>query len=364
MVREMFRVKDSFQLPEGEVEYSVEYAPESKKAFAQLHDALVDKGLTPWLTGTKDECVLALRKKVGTPPGRTRLPVILLLLTLATVVFISLLNRITYESFAPSIPGYLVLIPFWVVVGGALAVHQVGRRYVANRNKTPPPVSYAIPGIPFLTSTYVAIVLPTLGFVSVQPGPAINRDRLFGVMLVGPLLILAVGVAAYVAGAFASVQSSQPILACQNTSAYVTGCPSLIQSALDFLTAPFSPAVAPGYLRFSPLQDGATVGFLVAFISLLPMASFDGGYVASLVWGSSGARAATYLSVIALIVIDTPFYWVVAIVALLLAGRPVQPLLLDEVSELSSSRRFLYLGAIILGFLALPIPQNLGSFPL
>jgi hypothetical protein len=359
MVRGMFKVKDTYQLPEGEVEYTVEYGPETKRAFERLNDALAGKGLTPWLTGTKEECVLVLRKPTTVPSKRSRLPVILLLLTLASVVLFSLFDRVTYEVYAPSIPGFLVLIPYWIVVAAALGAHQLGRMAVAWRNKTPLPVSYVVPGIPYIT-----LVLPSLGFVSRQSGPAVNRDKLFGVILVGPLLVLAVAVVAYAIGAVSSVQSTQPLPSCQYTGSYISLCPSVIQSGLDYMTAPFSPAVAQGFLRFSPIQDGAAVCFLVAFIGFLPMASFDGGYLASLVWGRSGARVATYLSVLALILIDTPNYWGVAIVALLLAGRPVQPWVLDEVSGLSDKRKLIFLGAIALGFLALPIPQGFATFQL
>jgi hypothetical protein len=108
------------------------------------------------------------------------------------------------------------------------------------------------------------------------------------------------------------------------------------------------------------------VGFILAFIGLLPMTIYDGGLLSCIAWGERAARVTTYLSVLLLLLIDMNYatYWAVAIVALLLAGRPVRLKLLDEVSALSSSRRWVFIGSLVLAFLCLPVPHSLATFPL
>ncbi|MDA4121387.1 MAG: hypothetical protein OK404_03150 [Thaumarchaeota archaeon] len=358
-VRARFTVKDVFQLPEGETEYRVEYGPGSKQKFEELHKALLAQGLTPRLIGGRDNCVLVLRKASTLEVTRSRVPVMLALATLASVVFFSLFERLTYEQFAPAVAGYQVLGLYIGGVVGILGAHELGRRYVAKRSKSFSPGSYALPGIPYLTT-----ILPSLGFVSAQRKPAINRDKLFDIMLAGPLVALAVSVILYTMGGFMSTQSSHPLPSCESNSTYISVCSSVVQSALDAVTNPFLPAIAPGYLRFSPIQDAAAIGFLLTFINLLPMANFDGGFLSALTWGRRAARVATYLSALALITIDAPFYWGAGVFVLLLAARPLELQLLDEVSGATRSRRLLYLGALVIGFLCLPIPQNLATFAL
>ena len=122
--------------------------------------------------------------------------------------------------------------------------------------------------------------------------------------------------------------------------------------------------MAPGVVKLSPLADGATVGFLLTFVGILPMTHFDGGYLSSALFGGNVTRRATYLSVLALIIFDTPSYWALAIIILLMAGRPLTLQLYDEVSSPDRTKRFIFLLALLLAFLSLPIPQNIATIPL
>ncbi len=360
-IRSRFVVRDSFQLPDGEVEYKVEYTPDSKMRFEELHAELASRGLTPALVGTREDTALMIRKKQPLAPSRSRVPVILALLTLASVVVFAIFQRVSYQHFAPDFPGNVVFLTYAGAVVVVLAAHELGHRYLSLRSRTAPPLPYFIPGIPDVTA-----FLPALGAISRQREPAVNRDRMFDTMIIGPFLAFVAAVLIYALGGFFSVQSSLPIHGCQyvDTIEFCTINNSVVQTALDWLTGPFTPNIASGFVRFSPLQDGASVGFLLTFIGLLPMASFDGGHLFSLGWGAKGTRLATYLSVFALIALDTPNYWALAIVVLLVAGRPAVPRVLDEVSSISRSRRWLYLGALALAFLSIPVPQTLAFLPL
>ena len=361
LVRANFIVKDRFALPEGNVEYRVEYAPDSKDKFVALQTALSKEGLVPRLAGTKEECVLTVAKEAPPPQGRSRIPIVLALLTLVAVVAASLLEWDEVGSLVPSAPGYAVALAYGACVGGVLVARELAHRLAARRAGSGANSSLAVPGIPGVTA-----VLPTLGFLSVQRSPAVNRDRYFDVMLVGPFVTLAAAVVLEVAKGIAAYASSVQLLACTAVNSFVTVCPlnpSILQAGLDRALALVAPSASAGTL-LSPVGDAATVAFLLVFVGVLPMAAFDGGHLSSAAWGSRGARAATYLSVLVLIVLDTPFYWGVAIVVLLLAGRPVQVQVLDEVSALSKNRRLIYLVAIVIAFMCVPIPQNLATVPL
>ena len=144
--------------------------------------------------------------------------------------------------------------------------------YVSRRKGEAPPTPYLLPGIPGVTAA-----LPTLGIISRQREPAINRDRFFDVILAGPLLGLAAALTLYILGALVSIQSAVPLQSCQQVDGTATLCPSVIQMGLDAVVGPLMPHVAPGYSALSPLADGATVGLILTFVGLLPMASFEQG---------------------------------------------------------------------------------------
>ncbi len=362
LVRSSFKVTDSFQLADGEFEYRVEYEPGSKAAFKALCAELRQRGFAPWLTGSKDECTLVVRKRQPPRPAVSRVPVIMALLTLASVVVFGLLERAIYAVFAPQIPDFVVVISYSASIVAILAAHELGHRYVAEKEHVASPTPYLIPGIPDFTA-----FLPSLGIVSLQREPAVNRDAVFDLAIAGPLAAFAVTVVLYALSGFASVQSAVPFTGNQVVNPYVSVSqvnPSVVQMAIDSVLSRFSPAVAEGYFRLSPVNDAAAIGFLLTFLNLLPMTFFDGGYMAASVLGSRGVKLATYLCVLGLVTIDTPTYWVPAIIVLLIASRQPRGLVLDEVSGARPTKRLVLLLAILLAFLCLPLPQNFATFPL
>lgn len=368
-VRSKFTVKDGFQLPDGEMEFSVEYRPDSKERFVELCRELAASGFTPRLVGSEGDALLFVRKAQTAGKRGSRIPVIFALLTLGSIVVFGLLLGVAYQQYAPSVSESSAILLYGSAVIAVVAAHEFGHMYVSRRKGEVPPAPYLLPGIPSVTAA-----LPTLGIISRQRGPAVNRDRFFDVILAGPLLGLAFALMLYLLGALVSVQSAVPLQSCQhvNSTSTATLCPSIIQLGLDVVVGPLLPHVAPGYSTLSPLSDGATVGLILTFVGLLPITSFDGGHLSSLAWGPAASRIASYLSVILLISVDLttygdlPPYWALAFVVLLLmsSNRDSEPQLLDEISHISNARRWLYLGALVLALLCMPIPQTIAWFRL
>jgi hypothetical protein len=363
-VRSRFTVRDAYLLPDGEYEYRVEFGPDSKDKFADLRKELAPLGLTPWLTGTQEDCVLALRKNVSVSQKPSRVPVVLALLTFLVIIVFSYLEIQVDGQLAPVIPWYTAFFGFGTSVVVLLAARLLIHRYAARRFEGEPNSSYLLPGLPGITS-----VLPTLGFISYQHEPALNRDRYFDLMIVGPLAVLAASIVLQVIGDLTAVQSSVVLTTCQSVNSLVQVCPSnpsVIQLGLGYLLGPLLPAVAAGHGLVSPIGDGATVGFLLVFVAMLPMASFDGGQVSSVLWSVGRARIATYLSVLVLLALDTNelAYWGVAIAVLLVGGRPLRLSFMDDISRVSRKKLFIYLGLLLVAFLAVPIPHDIVAIPL
>jgi hypothetical protein len=361
-VRSKFAVRQFFALPEGEVEFQVAYDGKTKEKFALLEADLASQGYRPELTGTKDDCVLTLRKADPSRPKGSRVPVLLALFTMVSLVVFAIFQRIGYEQEAPSLPGYFVFFTFIAAIAGLIGVHELAQRLVARRRRAGQAGSYVVPGVPILPP-----FLPALGLVSAQRRPALNRDGLFDTVVVGPLAMLALAVVMSALGDLTSVQS--PVLYQQlhsSNSSYFFYNSNVIEATLNSILSPWVPSMPAGALPASPIANAASVGFILVFIGLLPMAIFDGGFMVAAAWGERAARVATYLSVLLLLLLDirTATYWAVAIVGILLAGRPSKLKLLDEVSPLSPARQWAFVGTLVLAFLCLPVPHSIATFGL
>jgi hypothetical protein len=355
-VRSLFEVKQSFVLPDGELEFQVGYEEGTKKKFTELKAKLLPMGLRPELTGNKEECVLVLRRQVVASKKLPRLPVFLVFFTLAAVVVSTLLQQEIYQALTPSLAKY-DFFAFGITVAAILGAHELAQRVMAKRRDSGHASSYLIPWVSVLPP-----FLPSLGFYSSQREPALNRDSLFDTVFAGPLAMLGVAVLLYAVGLVTAVQSSVPLSHTNLT--LVTINPNAIQVAVGTLLSPFTPSTLSGYVAISPLVDGSTIGFILVFVCLLPMAAYDGGLMASAAWGQRAARLAGYLSVLALLTLDTPTYWGVAVLALVLVGRPLKLKLQDDVSPLSPSRGWLLVAAIVVAFLCLPFPHNFATISL
>jgi hypothetical protein len=358
-VRSRFSVKQFFALPDGELEFQVAYDGDTKRRFAELSATVASMGYVPSLQGSKNECVLLLRKVDATPRRASRLPVLFALFTSITLVVFALLQQQVYQQLVPTLSAYAVFFEFGVTIAVIFAAHEAVQRYVGRRRDAGHASSYLIPSIPFLPP-----FLPSLGFVSSQHEPALNRDRLFDTVIAGPLAMLVLAVILYAVGDLTATQSAALAPGSQLANSTVSINSNAIQMGIDWVLRPLVSTVASGNVLVSPIADGATVGFILVFIGLLPMAFYDGGFLSSLVLSEGPARIASYLSVLALLLLDTPTYWALAVVVLLLAGRPFQIRLRDEVSGLSTTRKWIFVGSIALAFLCLPFPHNLGTLPL
>jgi membrane-associated protease RseP (regulator of RpoE activity) len=362
LVRDKFQVKDSFNLPGEEVEFKVVYDASSKVSFQSLWSKLNEIGYTPWLVGSKDNATLIVRKKQTAPASRSRIPVLLLFLTLASVVAFGLLQALVYQQLAPGFSAIVVVVSYSVCVVAILAAHEFGRRRAAERAGVSSPTPFFLPGVPGFTS-----LLPSMGVVASQREPAVNRDSLFDLTIAGPLVAFLVVLAIYGAGEFAWIQSSVTLQSAQAINSFIQIGkinPSLIQYAMDTIASPFLRAVPDGYVRMSPLLDAGTFGFFLTFLSLLPITQFDGGRLFSTAFGGRGLTITTIVSALALVVIDYPNYLFLGLFVFLIAGRATNIQVLDDLSPASRSRKVLFLVALAVALLSLPLPQNIASISL
>jgi len=363
IVRGAFSVKDSFVLPDGEAEYKVVYDEKAKGAFERLYDTLRPKGYVPRLTGSRDDCVLLVRK-AQTEKGSSRFPVILGLLTLAAVVAHGWLQYIVYQQLLPERLPVLMGLAYVVVLILVIGLHEVVHRRSGSRGGTRAPVPYFLPGIPVFTP------LPSFGTVLVHREPPVNRDALFTTGLLGPIVAIVLCVLFYAIGvltaAAVSMEQMQSVRAALPNIQLTTPNPSIIESLITSFISLIGggPPTTSGSQLISPIAAAADTGLILTFFNLLPATQLDGGQLCQSILGYRGLRITTYLSIVALLVLDTPNYWITAVIVLVIAGRPTHLSTLDEVSEASRAKKILFLVALLLALAAVPIPQNIANLRL
>ena len=64
-----------------------------------------------------------------------------------------------------------------------------------------------------------------------------------------------------------------------------------------------------------------------------------------------------------LVIVDVPNYWVLFLLIFLLAAVQPSNETLDSVTAISRSRKFLFVVAMLLVLLCIPIPQSILTFP-
>ena len=363
IVRGAFSVKDSFVLPDGEAEYKVVYDERAKGAFERLYDILRPKGYVPRLTGSRDECVLLVRK-AQSEKGSSRAPVVLGLLTLAAVVAYGWLQYIVYQQLLPERLPLLMGVAYVLVLILAIGLHEVVHRRSGSREGTRAPVPYFLPGIPGFTP------LPSFGTVLVHREPPVNRDALFRTGFLGPIVAIVLCILFYAIGvltaATVSMEQVQSVGAALPNIQLTTPNPSIIESLIVSFISLIGggPSTTSGSQLISPIAAAADTGLILTFFNLLPATQLDGGQLCESILGYRGLRITTYLSIVALLVLDTPNYWITAVIVLVIAGRPTRISTLDEVSEASREKKILFSVALLLALASVPIPQNIANLRL
>jgi hypothetical protein len=359
LVRSSFVISDTFARDEGATEYTVVYEKSSKAIFKSLFHKLRPLGHTPYLSGTPDDAVLVVIKDAEPQKTSSRTPVFLVLLSALSIIATGwgvglIYQQLLNENFI--IAGATFAFGVTIVLLG----RNVAQRLMAMRNGRLTTLSYYLPNIPFFVPIPVLYFLPTFGSITFLRSPTIDRDSLFDFYFVGALVGVAMAFLVALAG------SHDAVVFATSPAGTVTTTASLLQTFAVSLGGSNLNAVAPTGLStfFSPLEIAAWIGFMISFFSLAPAALMDGGRMATLVLGERGSRITTMVTAFILLAIDIPNYWVFFLLIFLLAAIQPSSQTLDSISGISISRRVLFLLAMALLLLCVPVPQTFLTRPI
>ncbi len=320
-----------------------------KEKFQELLRDLRNHSLSAKVREVSDKLVISVFPKPVLGKPRKLINVALFLATMGTVglasyYFIFAVDpRLTAALFSKS-NLWLEVAVLAISILGIVGIHEVGHVIAVRHHGMDATLPYFVPAPP-------PFPFGTFGAVISLRGPPGNRDQLFDLGFSGPV---AGFIATIVVALFAYFTS--PIIP-QYQADQLLNANLLSQSPwpytpllLDILER-FSLRTVPAgqVLVFTQLALAAEVGALITFLNILPVWQLDGGHLARAVFGTRGHKLVALAGFGVLMLAGYFGFAIMLIIFMLISRRPlegVEPL--DDVSPLSTSRKFFFLFALVM----------------
>lgn len=309
-----------------------------KKPFKELYKDLVSIGYLP--TAQKSELGIKLRifPKPQVKPQKSKLPLILLIVTLATIFIDGYLRTLGLPAGIGSAPSSLDKVIrdvslYTLAIIGIIGVHEMGHKLSSKIDGIDSSMPYFIPGVPGL--------MPTFGAVIFQRGPTVNKDDLFDIGISGPVTgFIASIIVLFIAfneATWMSLEEARKLISSGEVG--VLPSPLIFEIANRFLGK-------PGYVPIFPLIGfAAWLGMVVTSLNLLPIWQLDGGRIFRSIAGPKTHGILSYVTIGALILTG---YIPLALLLLLFMRNPADFPPLDNVSPLSLSRKLSLIGIVLM----------------
>jgi len=320
-------VQTEFAIEEGFIEHDiptffVTLQPNSKQAFLRLYKQLDSMGLAPFFRKRDNKHVLQVVAKPSVKPSRKTTNIILFLATLTTLLVTGYLLSLNWTQHDPLIGAAMFTTAMMAILGA----HEMAHKLAANKHDVEATYPYFIPGIP---------PLGTFGAVIQQKSLAPNRDALFDLGMSGPVIGFIMTIFVTIAG----VQLSQLTLTLPENASFLQ-----VPLLFDFIVAVFPPRGHGTIILLHPVAYAGYIGMIITMLNLLPTGMLDGGHVIRVLLGDKTRTILSYAAILALLLIGA---WLMAILVFFLSRYP-HPGSLDDVSQLSKSRKVATIGLIVI----------------
>lgn len=341
-----FEITEEF-LYEQRLVFYIKPDKEMKNKFKDYYKELKKLGnFYPFLDREGDKIRLTIVEGYRQPETKKKIPIILLLITLATATldgYLNAYNPVLYDVISNYNP-MNTLILYVLAIMGIVGIHELGHKYVLSRYGIEADWPKFIPGVPG--------ILPTFGAVISQKEPAVNRDALFDIGMAGPL-------SGFIITLIVSIYSSMtvPIITSQKFNLlikkYGEGAAIPVPLIYIILQEYIRPVSPNEVVIMTPLLWATLIGFFITGLNLLPAWQLDGGHMAR---AFAGQKYHSILTMISIFILFIMRFWLMAALVLGLylmsGGRSARPL--DDISPLSKTRKVLFMTMLILAILCLP----------
>ena len=236
-----------------------------------------------------------------------------------------------------------------ITIMAILGIHETGHKIMANKHEIEATLPYFIPSPPQLG-------IGTFGAVIMQKSPPPNSDALFDIGASGPITGFIVSVIAILTGLPLSIYEWIP-----------KGAPTLPEPILFRLvmlltgsyflppTNGVPPPPGPDYelaVLLHPIAYAGWIGIVVTMLNLLPVGTLDGGHIIESIFKGKARSIFLVISIVLLLFTD---FWLM-IFLVLIFGMYKHPGPLDNISGLSTGRKVLAIGVLLIFILSLPLP--------
>jgi len=332
-----------FTIEEGFIEYNtptfyVTPQPNLKQAFLRLYKKLNSMQLVPILKKREKRVMLQVIPKPPTKPSRPLINLILLVATIGTTLITG------YFLFDSISNPWINAIMFSIGVMSIMGAHEMGHKLTANRHKIEATYPYFIPGTP---------PWGTFGAVIQQKSLPPNQDALFDLGLSGPVIGFLTTTIVLIIGILMSNVS-----VVQELPSGSFPLPPLLDFLVGALIKLPAPISSNDYvlIELHPLTYAGIIGMLVTMLNLMPVGQLDGGHIVHVLLNQKARLVVSFIAIISLVLTG---FWLMAILAFLIARVP-HPDPLDGVSKLSTSRKIAIILAVVIFILSvLSIPFQL-----
>lgn len=333
LVRSRFRVV-TFWPSLSSLTYEVDLEPDTKQRFLDLHFKLVPVGLTPLLRRENGRAVLRVLPMVVRRVRRwARLSRFLFLATVVTVALAGFTFTLSpvLQRLMPNMNPWIVVPTYTLALLLIVGLHELGHKIACAYHgiKSTPPLFIPAPPIPpfFPIGTFGAVIL--------QESPPVNRDQLFDLGFLGPLVGFVVAVLISAIGIQLSVLVPIALVAQLPEPPTELPVSIIFWLLIEWLT----PRLGGDYVPLlHPVGFAGWVGIIITLLNTVPIGQLDGGHVLRAVVGRKLHGVASMVAAVFMALFISP---IMALFGLMTALRG-HPGPLDEVSPLSTSRKAVF----------------------
>lgn len=343
MVLEYFQVEDAL-IEFGVPTFYLKWPQETKEPFLKLLRRLEELNLVPFLRKEGGKVFIKVVQKPPSKPGNVKVNWLLFLATIGTTFTTGYILSANLASIGGAIDPILGGVMFTVCIMAIFGLHEMGHKIAAGRNRVEATPPYFIPGPPPIGGIFG---IGTFGAVILQRTLPPNKDALFDIGVSGPMVSFIMATIVSAIGSAMAVPASRVEGAAYLPTPIMT---FLLWTLLGMLR--LTPTIPPDQMLYMhPVEFAGWVGLLITALNLLPAAMLDGGHIArSLV----GDRTRSILTLLSIVLLALSGFWLMALFVLFLSMQK-HPGPLDDVSNLSRSRKVLAVCLIAILILSFPI---------
>ncbi len=290
--------------------------------------------------------ILPIPSKMISTRQNLSTPLIMLGLTILSVFFVGVIKWEKLSLNPLAIGAYYV-----IGLMGIVGIHEIGHMVASRLHGIKASWPYFIP---------LPIGLGTLGAFISQKTPIKSKNDLFDVGLSGPIFGLIAATVFTIIGFINTIFVPESLNLADSTElgfGILIDDPNRLRILLfEILRNLLVPQAGVNTIPvFHPFAYAGWVGFLITGLNLIPIGQSDGGHIARSIFSERNHRIVTYISAGLLFILG---FWFFALLLLYMYSQTGHAGPLDDLTELSTSRKFVAVSAIILIILCAPIPSK------